>query len=109
MRSPMRRPLKAFSKKEVSCSMISNSSVEIHTTAQECAAVPSWFAEVTLIAQYLSTTHVLDAFAHQVHLKRKHAGTYEPIDFLCVLLGYAISGQPTLTDFWRQIAPFSTP
>ncbi len=50
----------------------------------------------------------LFAFAHQIRLVRGRFGTYEPIDFLAALLGYAISGERTLADFFERLAPFET-
>jgi hypothetical protein len=35
----------------------------------------------------------ISAFAHQVRLVHGRFGTYEPIDFLALLIGYAISTQ----------------
>ena len=34
--------------------------------------------------------------------------SYEPIDFLARLFGYAISGERTPTDFFERLAPFAT-
>src|SRR5712691_3361145 len=34
--------------------------------------------------------------------------SYEPIDFLVLLVGYAISGERTLSDFFERVAPFET-
>ncbi len=48
------------------------------------------------------------AFAQQVRLVRGRFGSYEPIDFLVVLIGYAISGERTLADFFECVAPFET-
>ena len=39
---------------------------------------------------------------------RGRFGTYEPIDFLAVLVGYAISGERTLSDFFERVTPFET-
>jgi hypothetical protein len=39
-------------------------------------------------------------------LVRGHFGTYEPIDFLALLIGYAISGERTLADFFERLTPF---
>jgi hypothetical protein len=39
---------------------------------------------------------------------RGHFGTYEPIDFLALLIGYAMSGERTLSDFFERLAPFGT-
>jgi hypothetical protein len=34
--------------------------------------------------------------------------SYEPIDFLALLIGYAISGERTLADFFEHLAPFGS-
>src|SRR5207248_1466220 len=57
---------------------------------------------------HLATKGLLDAFAHQVRLVRGRFGSYEPIDFLALLVGYAISGERTLSDFFECVAPFET-
>ena len=69
-------------------------------------SVPPWFAEVVIIVQHLATNGQLDAFAHQIRLVRGRFGSYEPIDFLALLVGYAISGERTLADFFERIKPF---
>jgi hypothetical protein len=43
-----------------------------------------------------------------VRLVRGRFGSYEPIDFLGLLVGYAISGERTLANFFERIAPFET-
>jgi hypothetical protein len=43
-----------------------------------------------------------------VPLVRGRFGTYEPIDFLALLIGYALSGERTLADFFERLAPFQT-
>lgn len=39
---------------------------------------------------------------------RGRFGRYEPIDFLGLLLGYAISGERTLEAFFARLAPFES-
>jgi hypothetical protein len=79
--------------------MISNSCIEVQTFAKDRPSVPAWFAEVVIIVQHLATKGLLDAFAHRVHLVRGRFGSYEPIDFLALLVGYAVSGERTLAAF----------
>jgi len=67
---------------------------------------PRGFALVVIIAGYLEQKGILEAFAHQVCLVRGRFGTYEPIDFLALLIGYAISGERTLAEFFERLAPF---
>jgi hypothetical protein len=88
--------------------MIPNPCIEIHTTAEERLSVPAWFAEVVIVASHLTQKGLLEAFAQQIHLVRGRFGDYEPIDFLAVLIGYALSGERTLADFFERVAPFGT-
>ncbi len=88
--------------------MIPDSCIEVHTTPLNRPSVPVWFAEVVILARHLATTGLLEAFADQVHLRRGRFGTYESIDFLALLVGYAISGERTLSDFFECVAPFET-
>jgi len=69
--------------------------------------VPAWFAEVVMLARHLATKGLLEAFAQQVRLVRGRFGCYEPIDFLGLLFGYAISGERTLSDFFERVEPFA--
>src|SRR5262245_34516170 len=51
---------------------------------------------------------LLEAFEQQVRLVRGRFGRYEPIDFLALLLSYAISGERTLADFFERLTPIGT-
>jgi hypothetical protein len=84
---------------EVSVHMISKPCIEIQTSPEDHPSVPAWFAEVVIVVQHLATRGLLDAFSHQIRLVRGRFGIYEPLDFLALLLGYAISGERTLADF----------
>jgi hypothetical protein len=88
--------------------MIPTPCIEVQTSPLDRPSVPAWFAEVVIIARYLATKGLLDAFAHQIRLVRGRFGSYEPIDFLALLIGYAISGERTLADFFERLAPFET-
>jgi hypothetical protein len=88
--------------------MIASPCIEVQTSPLDRPSVPPWFAEVVIIARYLATKGLLEAFAHQVRLVRGRFGTYEPIDFLTLLVGYAISGERTLADFFERVVPFET-
>ncbi len=86
--------------------MVPNPSIEVQTSPVERPSVPAWFAEVVILSQYPTTKGRISAFAHQVRLVRGRFGSYEPLDFLAVLIGYAISGERTLSDFFQRLAPF---
>jgi hypothetical protein len=88
--------------------MIPNPCIEVYTSFEDRPSVPAWYAEVVMMAHHLATNGLLEAFAQQVHLVRGRFGCYEPIDFLALLLGYAISGERTLEAFFERLAPFET-
>src|SRR5438128_3124114 len=87
---------------------ITYSPVTIQTTSQSVPATPSWLGEVTIIAHSLRRLGVLDAIGEQVRFARRRFGHYEVIDFVAVLIGYAISGERTLEAFYERLQPFAS-
>lgn len=57
----------------------------------------------------LTHTETLKAIQEQVRFARARMGTYELIDFVVVLIGYALSGEPTLLTFYERLLPFAEP
>jgi hypothetical protein len=47
----------------------------------------------------------LSAIVERVQFARARFGIYDTIDFLVVLLGYAVSGEPTLEAFYERLQP----
>ena len=90
-------------------SMDGPSSVSIQTEASPIPSVPAWFGEVALVAHTLTRLGLLAAISDQVRFARKRFGTFEVIDFLVVLIGYALSGEPTLAAYYERLQPFATP
>jgi hypothetical protein len=88
--------------------MMPNQCIEVQTSPEGRASIPQWFAEVVLLTQYLRANGLLQAVEQQVRLVRGRFGSYEPLDFLALLLGYAISEERTLTDFFERAAPFGS-
>src|SRR5213596_3712406 len=86
---------------------IADSSVTIQTSSQSVPSTPCWFGEVVLIACYLRRQGVLSAIEEQVRFARRRFGQYEVIDFVAVLLGYAISGERTLEAFYECLQPWA--
>jgi len=71
------------------------SSVSIQTSTEPIASVPEWFGEVALIAHTMSRLGFLSDISESVRFPRKRFGRVEVIDFVVMLIGYAISGEPT--------------
>jgi len=88
---------------------ITDGSVIIQTSSESVPSTPSWFGEVALIVGYLRKQDVLTKISERVRFARRRFGHYEVIDFLAVLFGYAISGEPTLEAFYARLQPFAGP
>jgi hypothetical protein len=88
---------------------IADMSVSIQTSSLSVPSTPAWFGEVALLVPYLRKHGVLDAINARVRFVRRRFGTYEVIDFLAVLFGYAISGERTLEQFYERLLPFAQP
>jgi hypothetical protein len=63
-------------------------------------------AEVAAFAHMLTQTGIISGLQEHVRFARARFGTYETIDFIVVLLSYALSGEPTLKAFYDRLAPF---
>jgi len=61
-----------------------------------------------VVAHYLISVGLLEKIALEVRFARGRFGTYDSIDFVCVLVGYALSGEPTLKEFYERLMPFAT-
>lgn len=85
------------------------SSLTIQITPESRPSTPSWMGEVTVFAQVLTHTDILKAIQDQVRFARARFGQYDVIDFVAVLIGYAVSGKPTLLAFYERLAPFAEP
>jgi hypothetical protein len=89
--------------------MIPSPCIEVQTSPLDRPSVPPWFAEVVIIARYLATKGLLEAFARAPSAWCEVVSAADlPIDFLALLIGYAISGERTLADFFERLAPFQT-
>ncbi len=86
---------------------IAYSSVSIQVSSQSAPSPPPWFGEVALIVHHLRKQGVLAAISERVRFARRRFGRYEVIDFVAVLLGYAISGERTLETFYERLHPFA--
>jgi hypothetical protein len=82
--------------------------LQVETTAKTRPSVPNWFGEITLLAQHWKHTGVLAAIQEQVRFARRRFGTYEVIDFVVMLLGYASSGERTLKTYSERVQPFKS-
>ncbi len=85
-----------------------DSPVTIQTSSQSVPSTPCWFGEVVLLTWHLKQQGVLDAITEHVRFARRRFGRYEVIDFVAVLIGYAVSSERTLEAFYERLSPWTT-
>jgi len=88
---------------------IVSSPVTIQTFAQCVSSTPPWFGEVTIIAHSLRRQGVLTLIEERVRFARRRFGHYDLIDFVAVLLGYAVSSERTVEAFYESLQPYASP
>jgi hypothetical protein len=86
---------------------MTHAQVTIQITPNSLPSPPCWMGEVAAFAQVLSHTGMLKTIQDQVRFARARFGQYDLIDFVVVLIGYAVSGEPTLRAFYERLAPFA--
>ncbi len=57
--------------------------------------------------QVLASTGILRSIQERVRFARARFGLYDTVDFVVVLIGYALSGEPTLKAFYERLLPFA--
>lgn len=65
--------------------------------------------EVAAFAQVLTQSGSLKKIQEQVRFARARFGQYDLLDLVVVLIGDAISGEPTLQAFYERLLPFADP
>jgi hypothetical protein len=63
--------------------------------------------EAVAFAQVLAHSGILKVIQEQARFARARFGTYDTIDFVVVLIGYILSGEPTLKVFYERLVPFA--
>src|SRR5579859_3584956 len=86
---------------------MSSPSVTIQIAPEAKPAIPSWMGEVAAFARVLTHTGTLQTIQAHVRFARARFGHYELVDFVVVLIGYILSGEPTLLAFYERLAPWA--
>src|SRR5216684_9390548 len=86
---------------------MTHSSLLIQITPESAPSPPSWLGEVAVEAPVLTQLGILGAIQPRVRFARARFGHYDTIDFVVVLIGYAVSGEPTLKAFYERLWPFA--
>src|SRR5260370_32559142 len=84
-------------------------SVHVQIAPTSVPSTPSWLGEVAVLAHVFSQLGLQKAIEERVRFARARMGDYEVIDFVVMLLGYAVSGERTLQAFYQRLLPFAEP
>ncbi len=101
------KELLIFSRQGGHLTSMTQSAVTIQITPVSAPSTPSWLGEVAAFAQVLSHLGVLTAIQEHVRFARARFGQYDTMDFVVVLIGYALSGEPTLKAYYERLVPFA--
>ena len=82
--------------------------VQMQVDPTSSPSTPSWFGEVAVVAHALQRYGLLKAIQERVRFARARMGKYELIDFVAMLIGYAVSGERTLRAFCERVQPFAS-
>jgi len=85
--------------------MRDRSGVEIEGVEAERPRVPEWLGEAILLGQYWLESGLVGYLEEEVRVVRGRMGRYEVVDFVLLLLSYAVSGEQTLREFYKGLAP----
>src|SRR6266704_6377550 len=83
-------------------------SVKVQIDPSSVPTTPSWLGQVAIVAHVLTQFGMLDAIQQRVQFARARFGHYDTIDFLIILIGYAVSGERTLEAFYERLRPFAS-
>ena len=86
-----------------------HASVHVQIAPTDLPSTPSWLGEVAVLAHVFSHLGLQKAIEEKVRFARARMGDYEVIDFVVMLIGYAVSGEPTLKAFHQRLLPFAEP
>ena len=84
-------------------------SVHVQIAPTSVPSTPSWLGEVAVVAHVFSQLGLQKAIEERVRFARARMGNYEVIDFVVMLIGYAVSGERTLQSFYQRLLPFAEP
>lgn len=86
---------------------MTQASVHVQIAPTSVPSTPSWLGEVAVVAHVFTQLGLLKAIEERVRFARARMGDYEVIDFVVMLIGYAVSGERTLQAFAQRLSPFA--
>jgi hypothetical protein len=82
-----------------------SAALQLSTSSAPEPTAPPWLTEAVVLLQAWWSRWLPLRLAEGVRVERGRAGVFEVVDFVLVLLSYAVSGAPTLHAFYGQAQP----
>jgi hypothetical protein len=79
--------------------------VAVEVGTESVQRIPAWFGEAVLLGKYWQESGLVGYLEEEVRVVRGRMGRYEVMDFVLLLISYAISGERTIADFYRLLSP----
>ncbi|BAY59922.1 hypothetical protein NIES2135_67990 (plasmid) [Leptolyngbya boryana NIES-2135] len=79
--------------------------IEVAVGTEDVPRIPAWFGEAVLFGKYWLDSGLVGYLEEEVRAVRGRMGQYEVMDFVLLLISYAISEERTIADFYKAIAP----
>jgi hypothetical protein len=79
--------------------------LDLRASSSPRPAAPPWLTEAVLVLRTWWTRWLPLPLVTSVRVERGRAGKFEVLDFVLVLLAYAVSGAATLHAFYEQARP----
>ena len=73
--------------------------VAVEAGTESLQRIPVWFGEAVLYGKYWLDSGLVGYLEEEVRVVRGRMGRYEVMDFVLLLVSYAISGERTIADF----------
>jgi hypothetical protein len=88
---------------------MTHADVKIQIAERSVPSTSSWLGEIAIFAQVFTRFGLLKALEERVRFARARFGQYDIMDFVVVLIGYAVSREPTLKAFYERLLPWASP
>ncbi|MBK8692524.1 MAG: hypothetical protein IPN17_09555 [Deltaproteobacteria bacterium] len=84
------------------------STTEIETTPERAPTPPPWFADALVVLRAVRVRALWSALVERMRVERGRAGVYVALDYLLVLLTFAVSDAPHLKALFAQLPPIAS-
>lgn len=84
------------------------STTEIETTPERAPTPPPWFADALVVLRAVRVRALWPTLVERMRVERGRAGVYVAVDYLLVLLTFAVSDAPHLKALFAQLPPIAS-